>query len=534
MSTPTQNPNSFPLESLLRIVNWLVDNEVVVPFLLCIGLLAVYLAFPTRNYYWDGIVFAQTIEDADHLSTALIHPNHLIYNVLGYFFYHLLLAVGLGVRAITALQVLNSIFGSIAAIVLFVTLKAMLRSLYLATFLTLLFGLSATWWKFSTDADAYIPSVLFLLWSFYFIMPGRRSRPFLVALLFSVSMSLHQLAIFFGPVIVLGLVFQETRDDSRKAASSVIRFGLLSFVITSVAYLFCFYLATHNFHPVTFIRWITSYSPDAPLSFNFWDLLRYTLRGQVRLFFTGRFNLLKGLINPVIIILTALLAIAVCAFSYFVVKNFKKPQRKSLRALMSNARTRPLLYMSMIWIAVYIAFLFFWLPQHTFYRLFYLPPAILLLGLFAAARYDFAVYRPTYRLALFTVVVGLANFLFSIYPYSYAEKVPQTRFALELANQWAAGTVIFYDLENSDKSLVRYFTPSTNWMQLKSSNLKLLDDQLTEIYAQGSTAWLETTTIDRLASTPEGAQWLAAHAKRDSHRELKDKGLRIEFLQVVP
>src|SRR5512145_522667 len=75
---------------------------------LLIGAIAlIYLAFPTRVYYWDGIVFAQTIEDAASLSPSLVHPNHLICNFAGYIFYKLLLGLGFNVRAVTALQILN-------------------------------------------------------------------------------------------------------------------------------------------------------------------------------------------------------------------------------------------------------------------------------------------------------------------------------------------------------------------------------------------------------------------------------------------
>jgi hypothetical protein len=522
------------LSKLHRFGNWLAKNQAAIPWLIFIALVALYLAFPTRNYYWDGIAFAQTIEDANHLNTTLIHPNHLIYNVVGYVFYHLLLALGFSVRAITALQVLNSILSAMAAVVLFVILKQTLRSLYLATFLTFLFALSATWWKFSTDGDAYIISVLFLLLSFYLILPDHRSRPFLVAVLFTVSICFHQLAIFFGPVIVAGLLFQEVQVDSKRRVSSVLKFGLLSFVLTSAAYFSCFYVATHKLDLAAFARWITSYSPDASFTFNVGDDLRYTLRGHARLFLNGRFNLIKGLVNPFILILIASLAICFCALCYFVFKNFSRPTLKSLRSLMNNSRTRPLVLLSAMWTVIYLAFLFVWLPHNTFYRLFYLPALILLVGLIASARYDFATYRPTYRLATFTVAMVIANFLFLIFPYSHAEKFPPTRFALEMNKEWPSGTVIFYNLENSDKSLVRYFAPATTWTLVDNPIPGMLDNQLNEIYARGSIVWLETTAIDRLTSTPEGAQWLSAHAKKNSRRELKDKGFRIEFVQVVP
>ena len=85
-----------------------MHRPVAIAMLLSLALLALYLAFPTKVYYWDGIVFAQAIEDAAGGSNlSLAHPNHLIYNVVGYVFYELLRVFNADLRAITALQILK-------------------------------------------------------------------------------------------------------------------------------------------------------------------------------------------------------------------------------------------------------------------------------------------------------------------------------------------------------------------------------------------------------------------------------------------
>jgi hypothetical protein len=514
-----------------RIGHWFALHEAAVAWTVFLGVLALYLAFPTRNYYWDGITFAHAIEQAKHL-ISLIHPNHLLYNLLGYVFYHLLHTVGFNVRAIAALQILNAVLSATAAVVFFVTLKSILRSLYLATFLALLFALSATWWKFSSDGDAYIISVLLLLIAFHFILPNKKSQPLLVGVLYSASMCFHQLAIFFGPVIVLGLLYQSGKANAKQKFLNVLQFGLVSFGLTAAVYFYCFYITTHSLEPGRFLRWFTSYSPDASFTFNFWDDLGYTLRGHARLFLNGRFNLIKGLISPIVIILLGLLVIDFCLLCYLVFKNFHRPSLRTLRTLLRDPQGRPLLMLSTAWLFIYVVFLFVWLPQNTFYRLFYLPSLIIIAGLLAWARNRAGVYQPTYRLLAFTIAVGLANFLFLIFPYSHAEKFPPTRFALEMSQQWTAKTLIYYDLENSDKNLISYFSPAASWIQLRGPDT--LENQLSDLYEQGWTVWLETTAIDRLSSTPGRAEWLAAHAKKDSLREVKDKGFRIEFVQVVP
>src|SRR5438132_14133553 len=85
---------------------------------LFVGVLIIYLLLLTRNYYWDGIFFAQTIEDAPRLNSSLLHPNHLLDQVLEYLVYRAIRMIGLDVRALTILQISNFIFGGIFAFVL--------------------------------------------------------------------------------------------------------------------------------------------------------------------------------------------------------------------------------------------------------------------------------------------------------------------------------------------------------------------------------------------------------------------------------
>jgi hypothetical protein len=511
------------------VAQWFSSHESTVPWLLFVGLVSIYLSFPTRNYYWDGITFAQTIENATDFK-SLIHPSHLLYNAVGYVFYHLLLTVGFSARALTALRILNALLSGMAAVILFFTLKSIFRSLYLAGWLTLLFGLSATWWKYSTDADAYIVTVLLLLIAFRFILPFAKARPVLVAVLYSLSMCFHELAIFFGPVVILGLLFQH--GNTRQKIRSVILFAAISFVLISAVYFFCFYIASQTLDLRSFIRWLTYYSPDASFTFNIWNDLSYTLRGHFRLFLSGRLNLLQGLINPIVGVLIALLVMDLCVLAYLVFKSFRPRVSESIRKPIDDRRGRPLLTVSTVWASIYLIFLFVWLPQNTFYRLFYLPALIVVVGLFAWARYPLNAYQPAYRIATLTIAVALANFLFFIFPYSHAEKFPPTRFAFDMNDQWHVNTTVYYDFENSDNNLVRYFAPNTRWVQLKDP--QNLISNLSNRYSEGRTVWLETTAIDRMKSTPEGAEWLKAHEIPTSRRALEDKAFRIEFVQVMP
>ena len=484
-----------------------------VPWLLFIAIGLIYLLFPTRNYYWDGIVFAQAIEDATSLNPSLVHPNHLIYNFVGYVFYKLLRSLGAEIRALTALQILSSILGALCARVFFSILFNTLRSLYLAVCLTLLFAFSATWWKFSTDANAYIPSVLFLLISFYLVLPNRKARPLLLAVTFFISLAFHQLAVLMWPALAVGVYLQDGELSIKRRVLNAAYFSAVAAILIIAAYAYLFYLASGTFDLHRLLSWSASYSPDADTGFHFWSNLQYSLRGQVRLFFGGRFNLLKGLMNPLVLLLIATLVGAVG----LVVFNVLRSVTMGVPKLQLEKRQKTVLLLSLLWTFVYLVFLFFWLPQNTFYRLFYLSPIILLLGLLLSAVQHRFTKRRTF--AVFVVAVALANFLFLIYPFSKVEKYPPLAFALQMNREWPAGTVIYYGAANSDQALVRYFNPSTQWKQLRPESLGTLGG-----------AWLETTAIDQISSTPDGAEWLNAHTR--SVKELDDGAYKIRFIQV--
>jgi hypothetical protein len=496
----------------------------IAPLILFSVTALIYLSFPTRVYYWDGIVFAQAIEDASRLNPSLVHPNHLLYNFAGYLFYKLVRALGADIRALTALQILNSLLSALCAGVLFSILRQTLRSFYFSFCLALLFAFSATWWKFSTDANAYIPSVLFVLISFYLVLPGRKPRPLLTAFTFFISMAFHQLAVLMLPVLALGVYLQDGPTTVKRRALNAVYFCVVAIVLIVAAYAGSFYLAQGEFDPFRFVRWTTSYSPDADTKFHIWSNLQYSLRGQVRLFFGGRLNALRGLVNPAIVVLLICLIAAILFFIFNLVQNFRSPK------LQMETRQKTVLLLSLLWAGVYLVFLFFWLPQNTFYRLFYLPALIILLGLALASVRN---SRPKTRaLAAFVIAAALANFLFLIYPSSHTEKYPPLAFAQQLNGEWPAGTVVFYMDESSDVGLVRYFTPQTRWMRM---HLKFMDDPtaaMRKIYDEGGTVWFETSAIDAYQLNPDVVQWFEKHARKETLRELNDGAYRIRFVQV--
>jgi hypothetical protein len=368
-----------------------------------------------------------------------------------------------------------------------------------------------------------------LLLAFYFTLADFKPRPLLVALIFSTAVLLHQLAVIAYPAFALALFWQASATSSKRRTLLVLQFCILSFLLVFSTYYYCFYLVTGTWSAARFARWVTSFSPDASFSFNFLANLGYTVRGNVRLFFSARLSLLRGLLNPAIVVVIAVFVVAVIVLLFAMIRGTRL-RNFSARNIWPRLFGERSMKLYLLWIGLYVAFLFFWLPHNTFYRLFYLPPIILLIGawLTTGRGHD----KPAYRLGIFVACMALSNFLFFIYPNSHAEKNPPLSMALEMNSVWQPGTVVYFYSENSDNNLVAYFNPAIEWRPMR--NLDQMSRELKQVYDEGKTAWLEASAIDQLRTNKESTQWLTSHGRSETWRERKAGGYNVKFIQVGP
>ena len=109
----------------------------------------IYLATLTSDYFWDGITFALQIEKVakgERGVNLLFHQNHLLYNAFGYLLYRSARSLGLGLRALTILELANVIIGAIGVGVFFQIVERVTRSRYWAAICSSALAVSATWW----------------------------------------------------------------------------------------------------------------------------------------------------------------------------------------------------------------------------------------------------------------------------------------------------------------------------------------------------------------------------------------------------
>jgi len=471
--------------------------------------LGIYLLLPTREFYWDGVGFALAVETPPASPDSLLFPNHLLYNLMGYAAWKAAAAAGLSFRALYVFQALNSLFAAASVYLVWRIAAELTQSARTSAWSALLFAFAAQWWRFSTDANAYIPSIFFLLVSFRLMLPGMRSRPFAVGLAHSGAMLFHQLALFFFPVAIAGFLYSPRNKGAevgkRHGLILAGKYGATATAVTVAAYLIAFSLVRPNISSLGFRRWITVHSEDAVFWLSPVHSLRYSLRGTMRLFFGGRVNQLHLDGITVAGALAFVSILALCA-RFFVRLRQPAANERSDYAPSGFRAWLAASDLTIVWILSYFIFLLFWQPQNTFYRLFYLPPLVLLISTLPAWRQRWVQF-----LALLAGIVCTWNFTVSIYPDSRKEANEVLSFALQHQRDWRQGAAILYANSHSDLWLIQYFNLQATWIELPSPEVKQLEGRRAEAEQKGGTLWLEGTAYDAIAKVAGGHDWLDQH-----------------------
>jgi hypothetical protein len=422
---------------------------------------AVYLLLPTRNFYWDGVAFAINIEKQAGLRETL-HPSHLLYIPAGVWLYGAVTALAIQVRALFLLQTVNSLLAGGAVLLVYRALRRRAVQEAAAIAGALAFAFAATWWKFATDANAYVPAILLILCANDLL--ERKRSPLLAGAACCGAMLFHELAILFLPVAMLR--FERRRDACLFAA--------MALAPVAVAYAAASRIVSGIWSLPQMAAWAVSHSPDSAFSFRPLGNLRWTLLGTLRLFFGGK----PG----------AVLGAAVLG---------------GTGASLSTTRPRrewPLL----LWLALYAGFLFFWMPQNTFYRLFYLPPFILLAAVWLKG-------RSARALPILAAVLFLWNAAFFIVPQSRISNNPPLDFARRQHVHWPPGVPIVFHTFHPDLWTISYFNQQAAWIGFLNLDLPLLDRNLLAAHSLGQPLWIEATAYDFLSVSEAGRRWLRQH-----------------------
>jgi len=496
------------------------------------AVLTIYLVVPVKDYFFDGIYFAQTIEDSHGLNLFLFHPNHLLYTATGYAMYRVAEATGVHARSLDLLVLFNTLVSALAAAAFLQVLLEISSSAYLSCVITLAFAFSATWWRYSPNADAYVPAIFFLISSFYLILPSRPGRPVTLALTHSLAMLFHQMTVMFYPVAVLGLWLQGANAPVRERVRRVFLYTGVAVPIVVGAYCLVFRLGTGRLPFNEFQRWVMFHDPAVGFEFNFGHSLFHTLHGSAQLLFATKLSYAKSELLPrIFLALAILLAVA------GMVQIIRYREDLSRTVGIFRDADRKLLLLAGLWVAVFLVFLFFWVPSNQHYRPFYAAPIFLLVAILWSPYERGKNMRRHYRATLLVAAYAFLNFSLLILPLSRERNTPTLVFAAQMRPLWPRGTVIYYGdyIHTISDWTMRYFNPQTTWREVSPGAIPVSDAELDRIYKSGGTVWLDTTLSDSQQwQAPGFDAWLRRHTHSDSVHSIPAHGWNVHFVQIFP
>ncbi|MGI9071134.1 MAG: hypothetical protein ACR2JB_07405 [Bryobacteraceae bacterium] len=462
------------------------------PYLLLIAIAIFYSAFLTRTYYWDGVLFSLYIEGVHRGELApaiLLHPNHLVYSALGYLLYSTALACGLELRSLTLLQILNVVVSIGAGFVVFGLSKRITRSSSIALFCWLLFAFGATWWKFSTDADSYILSVLFLVLTIWFALRNP-ARIIPAAVCHILAMLFHELAVFTYVPVIAAIALDFRWSKIKKFWTSLI-YVIGTGVCVGGGYLVAYSQADRLTYPSLF-SWITSYASDAGFTHSLAEITGSYLTSYIKLFLGGKLSLIRDYFS---VALCLSLAISVCMLIWAL---FLFRRTRACPPANPNARAIFVLWM---WLFPSAIFLAFWGPGSAFYKLFVWPPIVLLIGVYIASRKR--LNQHVHAFQALAVAIAAWNFGAFIYPHSHTSADPVLVFAQTLDRQLPRDATVYYRVLDPDDWYLEYFAPGRKWLTLPP-RIESWQQHLPS--STRGPVCLETTALDELEKNPRAAR----------------------------
>lgn len=445
-------------------------------FILVAAILLLYSLFPTSTHYWDGVLFSLYIENVQKgllPAGILFHPNHLLYSPLGFLSYKAFLAFGVSIRALTALQILNIVFSALSAWILFGFAKRLARSSLIPVLCTVLFAFGATWWRFSTDANSYILTVLLLLLTIRSVATGH-PRLFPAAVSHIAAMLFHELAVFAYIPVLAAIALDKQRSAAR-------RFGLCcgyvisTAVCTAAIYFAAYQYSDHAAYP-SLLSWVLSRSAASQTTHGWKQFPAGYLLSYAKLFVGGKLSLIRDFFS-----VAEGVAFAICAMCIgFAAYLFRRPVAESASA----GDTKPILVL-WAWLAPYAIFFAWWEPSSAFYKLFVWPPVVLLIG----------IYSRRHARAMLAVAVGIAawNFGAFMFPHSHASADPVLALAQQVNRELPPNATVYYQVFDPDDWYLEYFAPGRRWVKLPGDPRAV--SRLTG--TTGAPVCMETTALEQ-------------------------------------
>jgi hypothetical protein len=228
---------------------------------LAILALFIYLGTLSRQYQSDGVQFALVVENEN--PQELIEANHLLYPMVGMWFYQVWRFVGWQGGALIPLQVFSAIGGALSVGLVYGICSRITNSRPISALIALGFGISHGTWIYSTDSEVVTFSLIGPLLVLFILIKSSvshdRFHSMVVAvtlgLLCSLSIISYQTNILLIPVIVVGFLL-ERASEWRSRLNATMLFLVVTASVTASIFLLFAYIEFGRTDFESFSRWV--------------------------------------------------------------------------------------------------------------------------------------------------------------------------------------------------------------------------------------------------------------------------------------
>jgi len=405
----------------------------IIKILIGIFFAIVYLSFPTRMHFGDGLYYAFHIEKMP--VNQAFHPHHLLWLPIMHYLYSAFHYIFPFLRAMVFLQAFNALCGGLSVFLMIRIVSSITKNQIAGIIAGLALGLSWGMLHYATDANVYVPVLTLALFNFALITGSRQldygKSPFATIIMVLIS-SLHQIGFFFSFAILAAIIIRSSKYQRIKVAiQCAIIYVALNIILYGSVFMAIINTISNPFQKNPF-TWITAFGRNR----DYWSLFSLGFLGAQKSFDRSQFNLFFHIIDQnkafyeggyhesaFILILYGLVQFIVLVT--MLCELFCLIRRK-------NIKWRETRIILLTWFIPFYIFNQFFCAFDVGYKLLYLAPLIMiwtfqLLG--SSTRFVLIIKK-----AIPVILIGLAiwNFADGAIPDTKPENNPYFRDALEI------------------------------------------------------------------------------------------------------
>lgn len=341
--------------------------------------LLIYLSTLTSNFTGphDSMAYLNMLQTGH----GLWHPHHLLYHVLSKYWLQIWKVIFPSVEDYFIVESFSGVWGAATLAMVFLFFRRRFGLSALTAWLgTAAAGFSYGTWFYSVNVEVYMPSLFFTVWALYILSINEwtSKQVWRIIVVHSLAILFHQMNILLTPIILYKIISQRKNIYVFK---SMFWYAVLGAVIVGGMYYIGGWIKEGNNSFASWISWIRGYTGTT----DYWQPLSlktpaFAAMGWLRTFVGGQFlfqvgelseamdNFLKvhalqdeiflvrglgrGAVWTLLIMSLLLMVLMIMLFVHFIIR-FREKMRSWKHVIV------PLL----LYVAVYSAYFFFWMPE---------------------------------------------------------------------------------------------------------------------------------------------------------------------------